>query len=74
MVIQGHGSEIATSQEMVVNWKILVNQWGSEHSFHDELSHHLVFTKNDDVCIASPGSIMWAPVQIMWAGGLGQNQ
>jgi hypothetical protein len=21
--------------------------------------------------IASPGSIMWAPVQIMWAGGLG---
>jgi hypothetical protein len=21
--------------------------------------------------IASPGSILWAPVQIMWAGGLG---
>jgi hypothetical protein len=35
LVIQVHGSEIATSQEMVVNWKILVNQWGSEHSFHD---------------------------------------
>ena len=48
LVIQGHGSEIATSQERVVNWKILVNQWGSEHSFHDELSHHLVFTKNDE--------------------------
>jgi hypothetical protein len=24
--------------------------------------------------IASPGSILWAPVQIMWAGGLGENQ
>jgi hypothetical protein len=29
------------------NWKILVNQWGNEHSFRDKLSHHLVFTKSD---------------------------
>jgi hypothetical protein len=33
----------------------------------------------DDDCLlvamnVSPGAIMWAPVQIMWAGGLGQNQ
>jgi hypothetical protein len=32
----------------VANWKILVNPWSNEHSFRDELSHHLVFTKNDE--------------------------
>jgi hypothetical protein len=32
----------------VVNWNILVNQWKNEHSFRDELRHHLVFTKTDD--------------------------
>ena len=25
-----------------------MNQWRNEHSFRDELSHHLVFTKNDE--------------------------
>jgi hypothetical protein len=47
-VIQVHGSKIATSEERVANWKILVNQWRNEHSFRHELSHHLVFTKNDE--------------------------
>jgi hypothetical protein len=47
-VIQVHGSKIAMSEERVANRKILVNQWRNEHSFRDELSHHLVFTKNDD--------------------------
>jgi hypothetical protein len=27
---------------------ILVHQWENEHSFRDELSHHLVFTKIDE--------------------------
>jgi hypothetical protein len=48
LVIQVHGSKIATSEERVANWKILVHQWRNEHSFRDELSHHLVFTKNDE--------------------------
>jgi hypothetical protein len=48
LVIQVHGSKIATSEERVANWKILVNQWRNEHSCRDELSHHLVFTKNDE--------------------------
>jgi hypothetical protein len=52
LVIQVHGSKIATSEERVANWKILVNQWRNEHSFRDELSHYLVFTKNDE----EPGS------------------
>jgi hypothetical protein len=48
LVIQVHGSNIATSEERVANWKILVNQWRNEHSLRDELNHHLVFTKNDE--------------------------
>jgi hypothetical protein len=51
LVSQVHGSHIATSEERVANWKILVNQWRNEHSFRNELSHHLVFTKSD----AEPG-------------------
>jgi hypothetical protein len=47
-VIQVHGRKIATGEERVADWKILVNQWRNEHSLRDELSHHLVFTKNDD--------------------------
>jgi hypothetical protein len=47
LVIQVHGSTIATGEERVADWKILVNQWSNEHAFRDELSHHLVFTKND---------------------------
>jgi hypothetical protein len=39
---------MATSEEGVVNGKILVNPWRNEHSFRDKLSHHLVFTKNDE--------------------------
>jgi hypothetical protein len=31
----------------VADWKTLINQWSNEHSVCDELSHHLVFTKND---------------------------
>jgi hypothetical protein len=47
-VIQVHGSNIATIKERVANWKILVNQWSNEHSLRDELSHPVVFTKNDE--------------------------
>jgi hypothetical protein len=36
------------SEGRVANWKILVNQWRNEHSFRDELGHHLGFTKNDE--------------------------
>jgi len=35
LVIQVHGSNIATSKERVANGKILVNQWRHEHSFGD---------------------------------------
>jgi hypothetical protein len=35
LVIQVHGSKIATSGERVANWKILVNQGRNEHSFRD---------------------------------------
>jgi hypothetical protein len=35
LVIQVHGSKIATSKERVANWKILVNQWSNKHSFRD---------------------------------------
>jgi hypothetical protein len=52
-VIQVHGSKLATSEERVADWKILVNQGRTEHSLHDELSHHLVFTKNDTAGEAS---------------------
>ena len=48
LVIQVHGSKITTSEERVAGWKILVNQGRNEHSLHDELSHHLVFTKTDE--------------------------
>jgi hypothetical protein len=48
LVIQVHGRKIATSEERVADWKILVNQWRNEHSLRDELSHRLVFTKNDE--------------------------
>ena len=45
----------------VVNWKILVHQWKNNHSFRDELSHHLVFTNNDE----EPGgpSHVWTVTQ-----------
>jgi aerobic-type carbon monoxide dehydrogenase small subunit (CoxS/CutS family) len=33
LVMQVHGSKIATSEESVANWKVLVNQWKKEHSF-----------------------------------------
>ena len=48
LVIQVHGSIIATSEERVATSKILVNQWRNKHSCRGELSHHLVFTKNDE--------------------------
>jgi hypothetical protein len=35
LVIQVHGSKIATSEEKVVDWKILINQWRNEHSLRD---------------------------------------
>jgi hypothetical protein len=61
LVIQVHGSKIATSEEKVADWKTLINQWRNEHSRRDELSHHLVFTKNDEepgnfgeVCMGAP--------------------
>jgi hypothetical protein len=48
LVIQVYGSKIATREEKVADWKTLINQWRNEHSLRDELSHHLVFTKNDE--------------------------
>jgi hypothetical protein len=48
VVIQVHGSIIATSEARVATSKILVNQWRNEHSCRDQPSHHLVFTKNDE--------------------------
>ena len=48
LVIQVHGSKIATKEEKVADGKTLMNQWRNEHSLRDELSHHLVFTKNDE--------------------------
>jgi hypothetical protein len=44
----GSRKQIATSEERVANWKILVNQCRNEHSCRNWLSHHLVFTKNDE--------------------------
>jgi hypothetical protein len=35
LVIQVHGRKIATSEERVADWKILVNQWRNEHSLRD---------------------------------------
>ena len=35
LVIQVHGSKIATSEERMANWEILVNQWRNEHSCRD---------------------------------------
>jgi hypothetical protein len=35
LVIQVHGSKIATSEEKVADWKTLINQWRNEHSLHD---------------------------------------
>ena len=46
LVIQVHGSKIVTSEERVASWKTLVKQWRNEHSFRDQLSHDLVFTKS----------------------------
>jgi hypothetical protein len=48
LVIQVHGSKMATSEEKAADWKTLMNQWRNEHSCRDELSHHLVVTKNDE--------------------------
>jgi hypothetical protein len=48
LVIQVHGSKIATREERVADWKIFVNQWRNGHSLRDKLSRHLVFTKNDE--------------------------
>jgi hypothetical protein len=44
----GSRKQNCPSEERVANGKILVNQWRNEHSFRDELSHPLVFTKNDE--------------------------
>jgi hypothetical protein len=35
LVIQVHGSQIATSEEREADWKILFNQWRNEHSLRD---------------------------------------
>jgi hypothetical protein len=44
----GSRKQMTTGEEKVADWKILMNQWRNEHSCRDELSHHLVFTKNDE--------------------------
>jgi hypothetical protein len=43
----GGGCGITTGEERVADWKILVHHGRHERSFRDELSPHLVFTKND---------------------------
>jgi hypothetical protein len=48
LVIQIYGSQIATSEERVANWGILITQQRNEHSFRDQPSHYLVFTKNGE--------------------------
>jgi hypothetical protein len=53
--MQVHGSKIATSEERVANWKILVHQWRNEPSFRDQLGHHLAFTKAE-----TAGEVMFA--------------
>jgi hypothetical protein len=75
LVIQVHGSTIATSEERVADWKILVNQWRHEHSLRDEPSHHLGFTKNDEEpgccgelwrkCSRVPGFTSWSHVSML---------
>jgi hypothetical protein len=35
LVIQVHGSKMATSEEKVADWKTLMNQWRNEHSLRD---------------------------------------
>ena len=35
LVIQVHGSKIATSEEKVADWKTLINQWRNEYSLRD---------------------------------------
>ncbi len=59
LVIQAHGSKTTTSEERVAHRKFLVNQWSHAHAFRDELSHHLVFTKNDE----EPNGIKLSPKQ-----------
>jgi hypothetical protein len=44
----GGGCGITTGEERVADWKILVHHGRHERSFRDELSPHLVFTKNDE--------------------------
>jgi hypothetical protein len=48
LVIQVHGSKIATSEERGTDWRILVNQGRNACALCDALSRHLVFTKNAD--------------------------
>jgi hypothetical protein len=48
LVIQGHGSIIATSESRVTYPKILINQRRNEDSSHDRLGHQRAFTKTDD--------------------------
>jgi hypothetical protein len=35
LVIQVHGSHMATREEQVADWKILMNQWRHEHSLRE---------------------------------------
>ena len=67
LVIQVHGSQIATSEARVANGKILVNQCRNEHSCRDELSHHLVLTKSDEepTSFTSVGSSADSPELIL---------
>jgi hypothetical protein len=37
---------MATSEESVVNWEILMNQWRNEPSPRYQLGHHPAFTKS----------------------------
>jgi hypothetical protein len=39
LVIQGHGSKIATSESRVTHSKILINQWRKRVSSRDQLGH-----------------------------------
>jgi hypothetical protein len=46
LVIQVHGSIIATRENRVANSKIFINQWRNGPSSRNQLSHQLAFTKS----------------------------
>jgi len=54
LVIQVHGSEMATSEERLNDWQTTDNKGINESSLRDELSSHPVFTNTDEEPILFP--------------------